>query len=93
MNELLYFSREDENYTQGFKRILATEESHPYINAWWPPGHIIGYEHTFVNQIADFMECISKDTMPEPNFYDGLRNQQVMDAVMESAGKGVKVIL
>ncbi|MEK7395570.1 MAG: Gfo/Idh/MocA family oxidoreductase [Candidatus Poribacteria bacterium] len=93
MNELLYFSREDENYTQGFKRILATEGSHPYINAWWPPGHIIGYEHTFVNQIADFMECIANDTMPEPNFYDGLRNQQVMDAVMESAEKGMKVVI
>ena len=39
MNELQYFSREDENYTQGFKRILATDESHPYISVWWPPGH------------------------------------------------------
>jgi len=93
MNELLYFSREDEDYAQGFKRILATEGIHPYISAWWPPGHIIGYEHTFVNQIADFMDCIAKDTMPEPNFYDGLRNQQVMDAVLESAEKGMKVII
>ena len=93
MNELHYFSREEEGYTQGFRRILATEESHPYISAWWPPGHIIGYEHTFVNQLADFLKCISEDTMPEPNFYDGLRNQQVMDAVMESAEKGAKVVL
>ncbi len=93
MNELWYFSREDMDYTQGFRRILATEESHPYISAWWPPGHIIGYEHTFVNQLADFLKCIAEDTTPEPNFYDGLRNQQVMDAVMESAEKGAKVIL
>ena len=93
MNELQYFSREDEDYAQGFKRILATEESHPYISAWWPPGHAIGYEHTFVNQIADFMKCIEEDTMPEPNFYDGLKNQQVMDAVLESAEKGTRVTL
>jgi predicted dehydrogenase len=93
MNELQYFSREEADYTQGFRRILATEECHPYISAWWPPGHIIGYEHTFVNQLADFLKCIAEDTMPEPNFYDGLRNQQVMDAVMESAEKGAKVVL
>ena len=93
MNELYYYSREDENYVQGFKRILATEESHPYIKAWWPPGHIIGYEHTFINQLADFLNCIAEDIMPEPNFYDGLRNQQVMDAVMESAEKGMKITL
>ena len=93
MNELQYFSREEADYTQGFRRILATEECHPYISEWWPPGHIIGYEHTFVNQLADFLKCIAEDTMPEPNFYDGLRNQQVMDAVMESAEKGAKVVL
>jgi predicted dehydrogenase len=93
MNELQYFSREEADYTQGFRRILATEECHPYISVWWPPGHIIGYEHTFVNQLADFLKCIAEDTMPEPNFYDGLRNQQVMDAVMESAEKGAKVVL
>jgi len=93
MNELWYFSREEADYTQGFRRILVTEECHPHISAWWPPGHIIGYEHTFVNQLADFLKCIAEDTMPEPNFYDGLRNQQVMDAVMESADKGAKVVL
>ncbi len=93
MNELQYFSREDKDYAQGFRTILVTEESHPYISVWWPPGHIIGYEHTFVNQTADFLKCIAEDTMPEPNFHDGLRNQQIMDAVMESAEKGVKVVL
>ncbi len=91
MNELEYYSREEESHTQGFRTILATDESHPYISAWWPPGHLIGYEHTFINQIADLLKCIEEDTMPEPNFYDGWKNQQVLDAVLESAEKGTRV--
>ena len=91
MNELEYYSREEESHTQGFRTILATDESHPYISAWWPPGHLIGYEHTFINQIADLLKCIEDDKMPEPNFYDGWKNQQVLDAVLESAEKGTRV--
>jgi predicted dehydrogenase len=67
---------------------LVTESSHPYINTWWPPGHIIGWEHTFIHELADFLSCISRDQMPTPDFYDGLRCQQVLDAVEQSVIDG-----
>src|SRR5438093_1560526 len=54
LNELHYYSKEGDSKDQGFKRILVTEAEHPYISAWWPPGHIIGYEHTFINALSDF---------------------------------------
>jgi len=66
---------------------------HPYISAWWPPGHIIGYEHTFVHEVADFLECITKDTLPLPSFYDGLKCQAVLDAALLSAEKGERVLV
>jgi predicted dehydrogenase len=93
LNELQFYSREDSPETQGFRTILVTEEVHPYISAWWPPGHIIGYEHTFVHEIADFLECIAKDTLPIPNFYDGLKCQAVLDAALLSAEKGERVLV
>lgn len=88
MNELEVFSSEDPDYAQGFKTILVTEEVHPYIKAWWPPGHIIGYEHTFVNQVYELMEALANDRMPEPNFVDGVRCQEVLDAVERSSDTG-----
>lgn len=91
MNELQYHSRKDPVETQGFKTILVTEETHPYIKVWWPPGHVIGYEHTFVNEFADFLECLDKDVIPEPNFYDGLKCQSVLDAALLSAQRGERV--
>ena len=91
LNELQFYSREDPSGTQGFKTILATESSHPYISAWWPPGHIIGYEHTFVHEVADFVRCIEDDKEPEPSFYDGLRSMEVLDAAAVSAREGRRV--
>jgi predicted dehydrogenase len=88
MNELQFFSREEDLAVQGFRTILVTEEVHPYIAAWWPPGHIIGYEHTFVHEFADFLKCIETDALPEPNFYDGLKCQAVLDAALLSAERG-----
>jgi len=84
MNELEFWSKEDELEVQGFRTIMVTEGCHPYIGAWWPAGHIIGYENTFVNQFADFFKNIAEDTMPTPNFYDGWKNIQVLDAVNKS---------
>ena len=84
MNELEYWSGEDDLEVQGFRTILATEGCHPYISAWWPAGHIIGYENTFVNQFADFFKCIRDNSKAEPNFYDGWKNTQVLDAVAKS---------
>ena len=88
MNELEFFDRTAASELQGFRTILATEASHPYAGAWWPPGHIIGYEHTFVHAVHDFLVCLEKDTMPTPNFRDGVRNQAVLDAVERSAKSG-----
>ncbi len=88
INELQFFSREDENHLQGFRTILVTEESHPYLKAWWPPGHVIGWEHAMIHQIYDLMQDIANDKMPTPNFVDGLRCQEVLEALDRSAQEG-----
>lgn len=85
LNELQYFSLNDSKEEQGFKNILVTENSHPYIDAWWPPGHIIGWEHTFVHQFSKLINGIAQNTPVVPNFYDGLKCQEVLDAVVKSA--------
>lgn len=84
MNELRFFSSQDPRETQGFKRILATEAEHPYVGAWWPPGHIIGYEHTFVHIVYDFLKAIDEKRMPSPNFRDGVGCQRILEAVQKS---------
>jgi predicted dehydrogenase len=88
MNELEFFDRTEPNELQAFKTILVTEANHPYVGAWWPPGHIIGYEHTFVHAVRDFLVALEEDRLPEPNFRDGVRNQAVLDAVERSAKSG-----
>ncbi len=88
MNELEFYDRTDEPGNQGFKTISVTEALHPFTGAWWPPGHIIGYEHTFVHAIHEFLTCIEKDRMPSPNFEDGVKNQMVCDAIEASAKSG-----
>jgi predicted dehydrogenase len=85
LNELEYYSRADEGLEQGFRNILMTENKHPYMEAWWPPGHIIGWEHTFIHEIKDFLTSVSLKQPVHPDFADGLRCQLVLDAVMESA--------
>jgi predicted dehydrogenase len=91
MNELQYFSSEDPDYAQGFRDILATEGVHDYISNWWPPGHIIGYEHEFVHGVVDFIQAIAKGGQVEPNFLDGLKCLQVLEAGMKSAETGQRV--
>jgi predicted dehydrogenase len=70
---------------QGFRRILVNEPEHPYMAAWWPQGHVIGWEHTFTHQIRDFVTAISAGEAPSPSFEDGLQVQRVLAAVEESA--------
>ncbi|MFI6395538.1 Gfo/Idh/MocA family protein [Nonomuraea sp. NPDC050540] len=70
----------------GFTRILVTEPDHPYAGAWWPPGHGLGYEHTFTHEIKDFLEAIAAGADPSPSFADGLRVQRVLEAVEQSNG-------
>lgn len=88
MNELEFFDGSDPLTTQGFRRILVTEAEHPYMAAWWPPGHIIGYEHTFTHEVRDMLEAIGNGTDPTPSFADGLVVQQVLAAVADSAAAG-----
>ena len=85
LNELQYFDDTSQHDTKGFTTILATEPSHPYIRSWWPPGHIIGWEHTFVHQISHLITSISNREEATPSFYDGVKCQLVLDAVVASA--------
>ncbi|MEE9496617.1 MAG: Gfo/Idh/MocA family oxidoreductase [Desulfobacterales bacterium] len=93
MNELQFFSNEDPDDSQGFRTILATEPSHAYVGVWWPPGHIIGYEHEFVHAVVDFLDAIVNKKIIEPNFYDGMKEMQVLEAGLKSAADGKNVVL
>ncbi|RKN62003.1 Gfo/Idh/MocA family protein [Paenibacillus ginsengarvi] len=85
MNNLQLYLDDDEKGMQGFRTINCTEEAHPYAGVYWPAGHIIGYEHTFINIMHELMRGIAGNFSPEPNFADGYRNQLVLDAVERSA--------
>ncbi len=83
MNELELYV--DEGPESGFRTIQVTDKAHPYVEGWWPPGHIIGYEHTFTHTALDLLRAVKEERLPSPNFEDGVRNQAVMDAVERAA--------
>jgi len=87
MNRLQWFDNTAPADRQGFTDILVTQPGgvHPFVGNWWPPGHIIGYEHTFVHTIADFVNAVVDGKAVQPTFEDGMRNQRVLEAVEESA--------
>jgi predicted dehydrogenase len=87
LNELSYHDHTEPGAHAGFRRILVTEPDHPYLDAWWPPGHGLGYEHTFVHQARDLVRAIAAGRPPVPSFADGLQVQRVLAAVEESAEK------
>lgn len=87
LNELLYHDHREPAAIAGFRRILVTEPDHPYLEAWWPPGHVLGYEHTFAHQARDLVMSIAAGTDPAPSFAEGLQVQRVLAAVEESAAK------
>jgi predicted dehydrogenase len=87
LNELSYLDGTEPGTHAGFRRILVTEPDHPYLEAWWPPGHGLGYEHTFVHQARDLVHAIAAGEQPLPSFADGLQVQRVLAAVEESAEK------
>ena len=90
MNELELYLSSDAGPVRGFHTILATDrEHHPYVKAWWPPGHIIGYEHTFTHTVYDLLEGMAAGTRPAPSFEDGLENQRVMGAAERAAKERV----
>jgi predicted dehydrogenase len=87
MNRLKFFDNTQPPDRQGFRDILVTQGGgvHPYVGNWWPPGHIIGYEHPFVHTVADFIQAIIDGKPVQPTFEDGLNNERVLEAVEESA--------
>jgi len=91
LNELEVYSKKDPEDRMGFRDILVTESVHPFMEHWWPHGHIIGWEHTFVHEIHHFIDCIVNDKPVAPmaaTFYDGLKCQEILNAIEESARKG-----
>jgi predicted dehydrogenase len=85
MHRLQYFDHRDEGRVRGWRSIHVTDGDHPYMGKWWVPGLIIGYEHTFVHQLADFLDGLAKRKPTHPTFRDALETQYVCDAVLKSA--------
>ena len=85
MNELAFYDGTEDARTAGFRRILVTEPTHPYAAAWWPAGHGLGYEHSFIHEIVDLVRDIYEGREPRPSFADGLQVQRVLAAVEGSA--------
>jgi predicted dehydrogenase len=87
LNSLRYYDRGADAEVQGFTDILVTEPVHPYVSAWWPAGHMLGYEHGFVHQAKDFVEAVVAGVAAHPTFDEGLAVQRVLDAVETSAAE------
>jgi len=84
LNELRVIGADD----RGYERILVTDESDPYIDHWWPPGHVVGWEHTFVHENADFLRAVDSDESFAPDFQDGLAVQRAIEAIQRSDRTG-----
>jgi len=87
LNRLRFYSEEDDAEAAGWRDILVTEPQHPYAK-WWPPGHVLGYEHSFVHAVRDFVEAVDAGSLIRPNFADGLANLRVLEAGLRSAENG-----
>ncbi len=81
MNELEVYLQDDPPHIRGFRVVQASDSMHPFMSAWWPVGHIIGYEHTFINLVYTMLKAFDKGEEFKPNFEDGVRNQAVLEAV------------
>ncbi len=89
MNELeVFWVGEEPRETQGFHQVLVSEGYHPFWSNWWPHGHIIGWEHSFVHELSHFLDCIVNGTDVAPDaatFEDGYRTAVICDAILASA--------
>lgn len=85
LNILKYYNCDDAPTERGFRTILCTEAGHPYAGYWWPAGHILGYEHTFTHEMYEMLKAIEQNRQVSPSFEDGLRCQEVLEAVQKSA--------
>ncbi|HUG71323.1 MAG TPA: Gfo/Idh/MocA family oxidoreductase [Pirellulaceae bacterium] len=88
LHRLEYFDHRDESRLRGWRSIHVTDGDHPYMKHWWVPGLQIGYEHTFVHQVADFLEGLSTGKPVSPTFREALETQKICDAVLSSAKSG-----
>jgi predicted dehydrogenase len=87
-HRLQYFDDGDDDHVHGWRNILVTDFEHPYAKHYWVPGCVTGYEHTFINALADFLEGLQTGVPTQPDFRDALQTQFVCDAVLESAKTG-----
>jgi predicted dehydrogenase len=85
LHRLQYFDHRDEGRLRGWRSIHITDSEHPYMKHWWVPGLQIGFEHTFIHQVADFLEALGAGKNADPDFSDALLTDYVTDAVLESA--------
>lgn len=90
MNVLHVYDRTVEDVDQGFTRVVVTEPGHPYLEGWWPAGHMLGYEHAFSHQVKDLVEAIDAGTAPAPTFADGAQVQRVIAAVEASSAQDAR---
>jgi predicted dehydrogenase len=88
LHRLQYFDHRDEGQVRGWRSVHITDSDHPYMKNWWVPGLAIGYEHSFVHQVADFFEGISRKKPASPTFRDALETQYICDAVLKSGKTG-----
>jgi predicted dehydrogenase len=84
MNEIQYFDAGVDSGVQGWSTIQASEGVHPYWANWWPTGHVIGYDTTFVHEIYEFIQAVANDRPCVPDFYDGMKVAQILEAVDRS---------
>jgi len=91
MNELEVFLLDEPRDAQGFRTVMCMDSVHPYAANWWPDGHIVGYEHTFVHHVADFVRALHDGTPFAPGFDDGVAVQAVLEAALQSTKDGTWV--
>lgn len=85
LNELDVCFESDPEHLRGYRTVLVTERTHPYLAPWWPPGHIIGWEHSFTHMAHALLEAMASGTAPSPSFHDGVMNQRVLEAIERSS--------
>ena len=88
LHRLQWFDHRDEGRLRGWRSVHITDSDHPYMKRWWVPGLQIGYEHTFIHQVADFLEALAGGMQASPTFREALATDQVTDAVLKSAKSG-----
>ena len=88
LHRIQWFDHKDEGRLRGWRNIHITDSEHPYMKRWWVPGLQIGYEHTFVHQVADFLEALDQTKAASPTFAEALETERITDAILESGKSG-----